>query len=46
MTYYIYGKQGGSFKDFNHPSYVKRQADDELLKAIEDGFYSYIFSSR
>ncbi len=36
---------GGSLPE-NHPTYVERKADRELLQALEEGQYCYVFNSR
>ncbi len=38
-------KVGGSLA-FNHPTYVARKADKELLNALENGKFCYVFNCR
>ncbi|EDX78368.1 YD repeat protein [Coleofasciculus chthonoplastes PCC 7420] len=40
-----YYKIGGSLK-YQHPTYVKRQADDELYDGLKQGEYCYVLNSR
>lgn len=40
-----YYKIGGILK-FQHPTYVKRQADDELYDGLKQGEYCYVLNSR
>ncbi|MEQ8970262.1 MAG: AAA-like domain-containing protein [Coleofasciculus sp. C1-SOL-03] len=40
-----YYKIGGSLK-YQHPTYVKRQADEELYDGLKQGEYCYVLNSR
>lgn len=44
QNYYTY-KVGGSLA-FDHPTYVKRQADRALLTALKSGKFCYVFNCR
>ncbi|MGK7873602.1 MAG: AAA-like domain-containing protein [Xenococcaceae cyanobacterium] len=45
MLAYNYYKVGGSL-EYQHPTYIKRQADDELYEGLKNGDFCYVLNSR
>jgi hypothetical protein len=44
-TYYAYYKVGGSL-EYQHPTYIVRQADHALYQALKNGEFCYVLNSR
>ena len=44
-SFFPSGHQGGAL-DFNDPTYVRRDADDQLYQALKNGEFCYVLNSR